>query len=75
MAKQGRPNQGKTASYTLRANDNYRAKHDFLNITLDKGEKEKLLAVGMDNKEIVRLIRAEYERRIEENGESLPVFD
>lgn len=58
--------QGKTKEYTLRANDNYRAKHDFLNITLDKGEKEKFYAVGLDNKAITALARAEYQRRIGE---------
>ena len=54
---------GKTASYTLKANNDYRSKHDFLNLTLDKGEKEKFLSVGIDNKTIVSLARAEYKRR------------
>ena len=54
---------GKTASYTLKANNDYRSKHDFLNLTLDKGEKEKFLSVGIDNKTIVSLARDEYERR------------
>ena len=53
----------KTASYTKKAIDDYRQKHDFLNITLDKGVKDRLQAVGLKNPEIVVLIMNELEKR------------
>lgn len=53
----------KTASYTKKAIDNYRKNKDFLNLTLDKGVKDRLTAAGLDNKTIVSLIMAELDKR------------
>lgn len=53
----------KTKSYTKKAVDNYRTKHDFLNLTLDLGIKDRLKAVNLDNKSIVELIIKELEKR------------
>lgn len=53
----------KTASYTKKAIDDYRKQHDFLNITMDKGIKARLSAVGLSNKDISALIMAELEKR------------
>lgn len=59
----------KTASYTKKAVDDYRKKHDFLNITLDKGVKDRLGAVGLKNSDIVILIMNELEKREAEKRE------
>lgn len=53
----------KTPEYTKRAVDNYRSNHDFINLTIDLGEKQKWLDVGIDNKAIIEIVRAEYEKR------------
>ncbi len=53
----------KTKIYTKKAVDNYRTKHDFLNLTLDLGVKDRLKNVGLDNKTIVILIIKELEKR------------
>lgn len=53
----------KTASYTKKAIDDYRKKHDFLNITLEKGVKDRLAIVGIKNSDIVLLIMNELEKR------------
>ena len=53
----------KTPEYTRRAQANYLAKKDKLQITLEKGEREKLAQVGLDNDGIRELIRSEYKRR------------
>ena len=53
----------KTKIYTKKAVDNYRNKHDFLNLTLDLGVKDRLKAVDLDNKTIVNMIIKELEKR------------
>ena len=58
----------KTPDYTRRAVKNYRDKHDFLNITLDKGEIEQFKSVGMDVSTIRDLIRDEYKKRTESSN-------
>jgi len=56
--------QPKTKAYTRRAIDNYQKKFDKVQFNIDKGEKARWLAVGLDNPEITRIIREEYKRRI-----------
>lgn len=58
----------KTASYTKKAIDDYRKKHDFLNLTLEKGVKDRLAIVGLKNSDIIQLILKELEKR--EAGEA-----
>jgi len=53
----------KTAVYTKKAIDDYRKKHDFINLTVDKGLKERLAAVGISNKDIINMIMLELEKR------------
>lgn len=53
----------KTAAYTKKAIDDYRKKHDFINLTVDKGLKERLAAVGIKNSDIINLIMLELEKR------------
>ena len=64
--------QPKTPSYTKRAIDNYRKDKDFINLTIKKGEKDLWKSVGLDNKAIIEVIRAEFERR---NAEIKPEND
>lgn len=59
-----RTRQITTKEYQLRAANNYKDKHDRIQITLDLGEKKRLAAVGLDVSTIRELIRAEYKRRI-----------
>jgi hypothetical protein len=59
-----------TRSYTRKASEAYRNRHDILSLTLDKGEREKYREAGMDNQTIIDLLRAEYKRRTEGDGES-----
>ena len=54
----------KTKEYTRRAVDKYTQQHDRIGFYIDKGEKTRWLAVGLDNPEITRIIREEYKRRI-----------
>ena len=54
----------KTKEYTRRAVDKYTNQHDRIGFYIDKGEKARWLAVGLDNPEITRIIREEYKRRI-----------
>ena len=56
--------QIKTKDYQLRAANNYKNKHDRIQITLDLGERKRWNAVGLDVSTIRELIRAEYKRRI-----------
>ena len=56
----------KTKSYTRRAVDKYYSERDRVAFTIEKGEKAKWKECGIDNKEIIRLIRAEYQKRISE---------
>jgi hypothetical protein len=53
----------KTPDYTRRAIDKYNSDHERMQLTFRKGEKDLMKSVGMDTKEIVRIIRAEYEKR------------
>lgn len=53
----------KTKAYTKKAIDNYRSQHDFINLTMDLGIKERLKNVGIDNKIICSLIIKELEKR------------
>ena len=53
----------KTPSYTRRANKNYRDKHDYMNITFDKGEPDLFRSVGLTAAVIRDMVRAEFERR------------
>lgn len=62
----------KTASYTKKAIDDYRKQHDFLNLTLDKGVKDRLAAVGLNNKDIVKLILTELDKRETTAGAGSP---
>jgi hypothetical protein len=62
--------QLKTADYTRRASKNYRDKHDYMNITLEKGEADKFRSVGINPSVIRELIRAEYKRRTGETEEA-----
>jgi len=59
----------KTATYTKKAIDDYRKKHDFINLTVDKGLKERLTAVGLKNSDIIKLIMIELEKRETTPGE------
>ena len=62
-------NMAKTATYTKKAIDDYRKKHDFINLTVDKGLKERLAAVGLKNSDIIKLIMIELEKRETTPGE------
>ena len=56
--------QPKTKAYTRRAIDKYQSQFDKVQFNIEKGEKTRWLAVGLDNPEITRIIREEYNRRI-----------
>jgi hypothetical protein len=65
----------KTPSYIKKANDNYRAKRDVLQLYAIKGEKERFRAVGLDNATILDLVRTECERREKEGGYEIETDD
>lgn len=56
--------KNKTPDYTLRAQKNYRQKHDYMNLAFDKGEPDAFRSVGITAAVMRDLIRAEYNRRI-----------
>jgi len=64
MAAQESKGTYKTKSYTRRAQQNYTHSRDKIQFNIDKGEKSRWLAVGLDYPEITRIIREEYKRRI-----------
>lgn len=57
----------KTKSYTKKAVDNYRSKHDFLNLTLPMGTKERIKDLGYKtadiSKMVLRWLDSEEEKR------------
>jgi hypothetical protein len=63
----------KTSSYQKRANDNYRSKHELIQLQLDLGERESFREVGMDNTTIRDAIRAisDYVKATGEDVQSL----
>jgi hypothetical protein len=64
MAAQESKGTYKTKSYTRRAQQNYTNSRDKVQFNIDKGEKTRWFAVGLDYNEIKRIIREEYKRRI-----------
>ena len=64
MAAQESKGTYKTKSYTRRAQQNYTNSRDKVQFNIDKGEKTRWFAVGLDYNEIKRFIREEYNRRI-----------
>ena len=63
---------GKTADYTKRAVDNYRKNFDFVQLRLDKGEKErieKIIAPQKMNDYIKQLVYDDLEKREENSPE------
>lgn len=64
MAAQESKGAYKTKSYTRRAQQNYTHSRDKVQFNIDKGEKTRWFAVGLDYNEIKRIIREEYKRRI-----------
>lgn len=57
-----------TRDYTRKAAKAYRDRHDMLSLTLDNGERERFRSVGLDNKTIIEILRAEYEKRTGESS-------
>lgn len=63
---------GKTAEYTKRAVDNYRKNFDFVQVRLDKGEKERIeriISPQKMNEYIKQLIYADLEKKKENSPE------
>ena len=56
--------QGKTKEYQKRAAYKYNEAHDKIQFFIDKGEKKRWAAVGLDSNALRELIREEYNRRI-----------
>lgn len=46
----------KEKDYTKRARLNYKAKHDFITLTLDKGTKERMRQQGKTNQDLAKAI-------------------
>lgn len=67
------PKKLKTPEYTRRASENYRKKHELLQVSFEKGEKESFKDVGMDNPAIRDLMRAirDYVKATGEDVQSL----
>ena len=63
----------KSPSYTRKAVADWRKKKDIITLNFEKGEKERLHAVGMDNPECIRILRAEMKRR--QSAKELPDAD
>lgn len=70
---------GKMPDYILKAAANYRKKHDIVSLNFEVGEREQLRAVGLDNPECVRILRAELKRRQAAaelpDADELPTFE
>lgn len=46
----------KTPSYSRRATKNYKDKHDSLQLTAEKGTKNRIKALGLTNKDLLQVI-------------------
>ena len=64
-------NENKTPEYVKKSVNKYRDKHDIIQLTLEKGLKDRLKAAGISTADIRELIMNELEKR-ENNAGELP---
>ena len=60
---------GKTPEYTKRAIENYRAKKEYIQFSVDKGIKDRMKNAGLSTADIRSWILAELEKRENDAGE------